>query len=86
MVDKSKLKLSEIEVGDEFIIKRVIEELFRANEESNRNKKMMVLGTAEKLYMIVKQKVGRFLAELREELPTSMKIHSSMSGTEYHAV
>lgn len=85
-MDKSKLKLSEIEVGDEFMIKRVVEELFRANEESNRNKKMMFLGTAEKLYMIVKQKVGRFVAELREELPMSMKMHSSISGTEPHAV
>jgi hypothetical protein len=86
LVDKSKLKLSEIEVGDEFMIKRLIEELFKANEGTNRNKQMMVFGTVEKLYMIMKQKVARFLTELREELPTSLKMSSSMNGTESQAV
>lgn len=70
MVDKSELKLTDTIVKDEFVIRALVDGLFEiaelGKEKSERNTQMMVCSNVERLYFIVKEKVSRYLAELRE--------------------
>jgi hypothetical protein len=70
MIDKSQLKLTDTIVKDEFVIRVLVDKLFEIAEfgkqESGRNNHMMVYTNVERLYFIVKEKVSRYLTELRE--------------------
>ena len=58
MMEKCQLKLSDMEVKDDLLINKIVDELFMIEDmnwgESVRNKQMMVLKNVEKLYFIVK--------------------------------